>query len=283
VPQRLQKNVRNRILTALPEDEFKLLTEKLHYVELALGESLHRAGEPIENVFFVESGFISVLTMLSDGAPLEIGLIGAEGVAGVSVILGATNSYSETMCQTGGGAFRIGVAALKDIVAQAPHLRDLLLRYTHVFHVQVAQTAACNAHHELGQRLARWLLAAHDRSGVPELSLTQDLIAVMLGVRRAAFDCQHRGKHAAKSRRYSLPPRAHHHPRSHRPRGCGLRMLRSRGERIPRPFRRTPVRKASRRRALRLKPTVDRGNESVGAQTLCGKRRFVPLGRREQL
>ncbi|MBK6704762.1 MAG: Crp/Fnr family transcriptional regulator [Caulobacteraceae bacterium] len=185
MPQRLQKNVRNRILTALPEDEFKLLMEKLHYVELALGESLHRAGEPIENVFFVESGFISVLTMLSDGAPLEIGLIGAEGVAGVSVILGATNSYSETMCQTGGGAFRIGVAALKDIVAQAPHLRDLLLRYTHVFHVQVAQTAACNAHHELGQRLARWLLAAHDRSGVPELSLTQDLIAVMLGVRRS--------------------------------------------------------------------------------------------------
>jgi CRP-like cAMP-binding protein len=155
------------------------------WYELALGESLHRAGEPIENVFFVESGFISVLTMLSDGAPLEIGLIGAEGVAGVSVILGATNSYSETMCQTGGGAFRIGVAALKDIVAQAPHLRDLLLRYTHVFHVQVAQTAACNAHHELGQRLARWLLAAHDRSGVPELSLTQDLIAVMLGVRRS--------------------------------------------------------------------------------------------------
>lgn len=185
MPQRLQKNVRNRILTALPEDEFKLLTENLHYVELALGESLHRAGEPIENVFFVESGFISALTMLSDGAPLEIGLIGAEGVAGVSVILGATNSYSETMCQTGGGAFRIGVAALKDIVARAPHLRDLLLRYTHVFHVQVAQTAACNAHHELGQRLARWLLAAHDRSGVPELSLTQDLIAVMLGVRRS--------------------------------------------------------------------------------------------------
>ncbi|MEQ1808847.1 MAG: Crp/Fnr family transcriptional regulator [Terricaulis sp.] len=185
MPQRLQKNVRNRILTALPEDEFKLLTENLHYVELALGESLHRAGEPIENVFFVESGFISVLTMLSDGAPLEIGLIGAEGVAGVSVILGATHSYSETMCQTGGGAFRMGVAALKDIVARAPHLRDLLLRYTHVFHVQVAQTAACNAHHELGQRLARWLLAAHDRSGVPELSLTQDLIAVMLGVRRS--------------------------------------------------------------------------------------------------
>jgi CRP-like cAMP-binding protein len=89
------------------------------------------------------------------------------------------------MCQTGGGAYRISTAALKEVAAAAPHLRDLLLRYTHVFHVQVAQTAACNAHHELGQRLARWLLGAHDRSGVAELSLTQDLIAVMLGVRRS--------------------------------------------------------------------------------------------------
>ena len=101
------------------------------------------------------------------------------------MLLGATTSYSETMCQTGGGAFRIPTGAFKIVVDQSPHLRDLLLRYVHVFHVQVAQTAACNAHHELGQRLARWLLAAHDRSGVPQLSLTQDLIAVMLGVRRS--------------------------------------------------------------------------------------------------
>jgi CRP-like cAMP-binding protein len=185
VPHRIQATVRNKILAALPADEFKLIADKLTRVELTLGQSLHRAGEPIEQVFFVESGFISALTMLSDGSPLEIGLIGAEGVAGVSVILGATNSYSETMCQTGGAAYRMTAAALKQMAAEAPRLHDLLLRYTHVFHVQVAQTAACNAHHELGQRLARWLLAAHDRSDVPELSLTQDLIAVMLGVRRS--------------------------------------------------------------------------------------------------
>lgn len=181
----IQATVRNRILAAIPAAEFALVAEHLTRVELALGESLHRAGEKIVNVFFVESGFISALTMLSDGQPLEIGLIGSEGLAGVSVILGATNSYSETMCQTGGGAFRMPAAALKDVAARAPHLHDLLLRYTHVFHVQVAQTAACNAHHDLGQRLARWLLAAHDRSNVAELSLTQDLIAVMLGVRRS--------------------------------------------------------------------------------------------------
>lgn len=182
---RIQAAVRNRILLAMPAEEFALLASHLTHVDHELGQSLHRAGEPITYVYFVETGFISALTMLSEGQPLEIGLIGAEGAAGVSVVLGAKNSYSETMCQTGGGAYRISAKDLLSVVATAPHLRDLLLRYSHVFHVQVAQTAACNAHHELGQRLARWLLAAHDRSGVPELSLTQDLIAVMLGVRRS--------------------------------------------------------------------------------------------------
>jgi CRP-like cAMP-binding protein len=185
MPQPTQISVRNRILAALPASEFGFLAPTLTHVELELGQTLHRAGDPIGEIYFVETGFISALTVLSDGQPLEIGLIGAEGVAGVSVILGATASYSETMCQTGGGAFRMAASTFKDAVTHLPILRDLLLRYVHVFHVQVAQTAACNAHHELGQRLARWLLAAHDRSGVPELSLTQDLIAVMLGVRRS--------------------------------------------------------------------------------------------------
>jgi CRP-like cAMP-binding protein len=185
VPHLDQALVKNRILAALPPLEFVSLCKSLTRIDLALGETLHLAGDEIKLVYFVESGFISALAVLSDGSPLEIGLIGVEGVAGVSVVLGATTAYSETMCQTGGDAYVITAAALKEAVAHAPHLRDLLLRYVHVFGVQVSQTAACNAHHELGQRLARWLLAAHDRSGVPELSLTQDLIAVMLGVRRS--------------------------------------------------------------------------------------------------
>lgn len=181
MPLSQQSKVRNRVLAALPALEYAILSKSLTHVDLHLGETLHRAGDTIEHVYFPESGFISALTVLSDGSPLEIGLIGAEGIVGVSVILGAKASYSETMCQTGGGAYRMPVQVFKDVAATAPHLHDLLLRYVHVFHVQVAQTAACNAHHELGQRLARWLLAAHDRSGVDELSLTQDLIAVMLG------------------------------------------------------------------------------------------------------
>ncbi len=181
----IQKNIRNRILAASPAQEFELFAGDLVSVDLHLGQSLHRPGEMIEHVYFPEIGFISAMAVLSDGNPLEIGLIGAEGVAGVSVILGARTSYGETMCQTGGAAHRMSVADFSAAVEQAPRLRDLLLKYVYVFNVQVAQTAACNAHHEVSQRLARWLLAAHDRSGVPELSLTQDLIGVMLGVRRS--------------------------------------------------------------------------------------------------
>ena len=179
----LQASVHNRILAALPATEFTLLAENLSLIAIAPGEVLQRAGDAISFVYFIESGFISALTTLSEGQPLEVGLIGFEGVVGVSIALGATHAHSEMMCQAGGRAYRMSAATLRE--ADTPQLRDLLLRYAHVFHVQVAQTAACNAHHELGQRLARWLLGAHDRSGVAELPLTQDWIAIMLGVRRS--------------------------------------------------------------------------------------------------
>ena len=185
MPLSNQAKIRNRLLSALPAEDFAMLAPRMTRVTLELGQTLHHHGDVIDQVYFVETGFISALTVLSDGQPLEIGLIGAEGVAGFAVVLGGKTSYSETTCQTGGEAYRMSADALREAFAKSPALRDLLLRYVLIFQVQVAQTAACNAHHALEQRLARWLLAAHDRSGTAELSLTQDLIAVMLGVRRA--------------------------------------------------------------------------------------------------
>lgn len=185
MPLKDQSKIQNRILASLPAAEFALVSKLLHRVTLDLGQTLHHHGDVIEQVYFVESGFISALTVLSDGQPLEIGLIGSEGVAGFSVVLGGKTSYAETMCQTGGEAYQMSAAALVEAFSAAPTLRSQLLRYVLIFQVQVSQTAACNAHHALEQRLARWLLSAHDRTGTPELSLTQDLIAVMLGVRRA--------------------------------------------------------------------------------------------------
>ena len=180
-----QTKIKNRLLAALPAAEFALVSKSLTPVDLDFGETLQHHGDVIEQVYFVETGFISALTVLLDGHPLEIGLIGAEGIAGFSVVLGGKTSYAETMCQTGGKAYRMPAAALKEAFQNGPVLRDLILRYVLLFQVQVAQTAACNAHHDLEQRLARWLLSAHDRTEGAELSLTQDLIAVMLGVRRA--------------------------------------------------------------------------------------------------
>lgn len=180
-----QHSLKNSLLASLPPSEFEIVATSLTRIDLELGEPLHGAGERIEYVHFPETGFVSAMSVLTDGAPLEIGLIGAEGVVGVSALLGASHSYCETMCQTGGAAHRMPIAAFIAATKAAPHLCDALLRYAHVFQVQVAQTAACNAHHDVGERLARWLLAAHDRSGRAELSLTQDLISVMLGVRRS--------------------------------------------------------------------------------------------------
>ncbi|KCZ60892.1 hypothetical protein HY30_00735 [Hyphomonas chukchiensis] len=152
---------------------------------LEIGQTLHRSGEMIDHVYLVESGFISAMAVLSDGQPLEVGLIGSEGVAGGTVLLGAQTSYCETMCQTGGEALRIRTSKYLRLMESCPIFRAVTLKYLHMFHAQVVQTAACNAHHDLSQRLARWLLSAHDRSGTPELSLTQDLISIMLGVRRS--------------------------------------------------------------------------------------------------
>jgi CRP-like cAMP-binding protein len=180
-----QTIVRNRLLTGLPAAELAVVSKILERVDLELGQTLQRSGDVIEHVYFVETGFISALAVLAGGHPLEVGLIGSEGVAGISVLLGAPTSYCETMCQTGGVAFRAPVRAVLEAMPRTPVLYVQVLKYIQLFHIQVVQTAACNAHHELGQRLARWLLAAHDRSGTPELSLTQDLIAVMLGVRRS--------------------------------------------------------------------------------------------------
>ncbi len=180
-----QLGLKNRILAFLTAPEFALIAGDLVQVDLHPGQTLHRAGDAIDHVYFPEAGLISTMAVLADGALVEIGVVGAEGVAGVSVVLGARTSFCETLCQTGAAAHCMPVAALLRAVERAPGLRKLLLLYAHVFSVQAAQTAACDAHHELSQRLARWLLAAHDRSGMQHLALTQDLIAAMLGVRRS--------------------------------------------------------------------------------------------------
>lgn len=175
----------NRILSALPGEEYERLSAHLEPVEMALGQVLYRPDEPITHVYFPSIGTVSVVAMLEDGKQVEVGTVGNEGMFGVCVFLGSVSSLLETVVQMPGHALRMRSDLLKEEFRRGEHLQDLLLRYTQAFIVQIAQTAACNRAHPIDGRLAKWLLMCQDRAQASELQLTHEFIAVMLGARRA--------------------------------------------------------------------------------------------------
>lgn len=176
---------RNRLLAALPAAEFELLRPSLEPVELRLRDIVTPADRAITHAYFVEEGLVSLVQPLSDGTAVEVGLIGREGVVGTPLLLGARQTPAEANVQLKGSALKIAAAALQDAVQKNAHLQALLLRFTNALHIQVTQTAACNSQHELSQKLARWLLAARDRSDSDELALSHEFLSMMLGTRRA--------------------------------------------------------------------------------------------------
>jgi CRP-like cAMP-binding protein len=180
-----QSAVRNRLLAALPPESFARIAPALERVELPSNLCLHGPGEPIGAVHFVEAGAVSLMTLMIDGNHVESGTVGREGFVGLPLLLGADARPAEARVQMPGAALRLGAARFRDAVEADAGLRLLLLRFTLAFHGLVAQTAACNARHQLEQRLARWMLIAHDRAESDELPLTHEFLSVMLGVRRA--------------------------------------------------------------------------------------------------
>jgi len=175
----------NHILSSLPDEEFERLRPKLHEVSLKLADVVFQPEEPIESVYFVNSGIVSWLATLEDGNTVEAGVIGREGLAGVAVLLGAKSTPNQAIIQAEVSASRI---ASKDLMAEFRRNGELnrrILRFVHSMFTQVAQTAACNRLHTLDQRLARWLLMSHDRIAGDAFSMTQDFLSRMLGVRRA--------------------------------------------------------------------------------------------------
>jgi CRP-like cAMP-binding protein len=180
-----QSAVRNRLLTSLPPADFGRLAASLTPVTLSLKQFLVEADEPIEAAYFIETGIISYLNYLEGGEALEIGLIGSEGMLGLPLILGVDHAPVGAMVQLKGVALRIGPAALRQAFNESETLRTRLLRYMQAFHIQVSQTAVCNSHHTLEERLVRWLLMAHDRAGGDRFSMTHEFMSLMLGVRRS--------------------------------------------------------------------------------------------------
>jgi CRP-like cAMP-binding protein len=185
VSQINQSAVRNGLLKVLPPAEFGRLAASLTPVTLSLKQSLLEADEPIKAAYFIETGMVSYLNYLEGGEALEIGLIGSEGMIGVPLILGIDSASFGAMVQMEGTALRIGPAALRQAFNESEGLRNRLLRYMQALHVQVSQTAVCNKHHSLEERLTRWLLMAHDRAGEDQFPMTHEFMSLMLGVRRA--------------------------------------------------------------------------------------------------
>jgi CRP-like cAMP-binding protein len=175
---------RNRLLAALPEQEWERLRDRLTPVDLPLRRELMIPGEMIEAAYFVETGSVSMVAGLEDGTRIEVGLVGVEGMVGLPLVLGTVEASLEAMVQVPGSALRLSTGGFNAALAEAPSLGPLLLRYVNSFHAQVSQTAACNGRHHIEQRLARWLLMTHDRAGGESFPMTQEFMSTMLGVRR---------------------------------------------------------------------------------------------------
>lgn len=187
LPDRFVPATRNRLLMALPPDDLVRLWPRLEAVELPFRKILHVPGQPIEAVYFPETSYVSMLAYMDGGDAAEVGMIGREGMVGLPVLLGADHDDIEGMVQSPGLALRMDAQAFREDLERLPTFRTLLLRYALVHHGQVVRTAACNGRHHIDQRLARWLLMAHDRCQQDEFPMTHEFLSLMLGVRRAGI------------------------------------------------------------------------------------------------
>jgi len=174
----------NHLLAALQPAEFERLAPHLEVVALRLGDVLCESGDLIRHLHFPTTSIISLQYALADGASSEVAGLGNEGVLGLPLFMGGQRTTHRAVVQTGGHGYRVPAAALMEEFNRTGPLFRLLLRHTQALIAQIAQTAACNRHHSLHQQLCRWLLLTLDRLPSNELTMTQELIASMLGVRR---------------------------------------------------------------------------------------------------
>jgi len=174
----------NHLLAALPPDVLERLAPELELVSMPLGNVLYESGDCLQHAYFPTTAIISLQYIMENGSSAEIAGVGNEGVLGISLFMGGHTTPSRAIVQTGGYAYRLKEKSLMDEFDRAGPMMRLMLRYTQALMTQMSQTAVCNRHHTLEQQLCRWLLLTLDRLSCNELTMTQELISGMLGVRR---------------------------------------------------------------------------------------------------
>ena len=180
----LQSPNQNHLLAALPTAEFERIAPHLEWVAMRLGDVLYESGGQLQHVYFPATAIVSLHYVTESGASVEIAGVGNEGVLGISLFMGGNTTPSRATVLTAGYGYRLRAGLMMEEFNRAGVMMRLFLRYTQAFIAQVSQTAVCNRHHSVEQQLARWLLSTLDRLPSNELTITQELIASMLGVRR---------------------------------------------------------------------------------------------------
>ena len=175
----------NRLLAALPADVYARLLPDLEPISMPLGKVLYESGIELQHIYFpLPDCIVSMLYVMEDGSSAEIAVVGDEGMVGIALFMGGDTTPSRAVVQSAGQAYRLKGKALTGEFDRNSGLQILLLRYTQALITQMSQTAACNRHHSVEQQLCRWLLLSLDRLSTTTLTMTQELIANMLGVRR---------------------------------------------------------------------------------------------------
>jgi len=190
MPEKTERKspVNNRLLAALPKEEYQRLFPKFEQVRLIFSENIYDHGETIRHIYFPSSGIISLLATVEETATLEVGIIGKEGVVGIPVFLGVKTSLNRAVVQGEGLAMRIKTADFLKECRKGGVLPQILQRYTHSLLAQVSQSAVCYRFHSSDARLARWLLMTSERLETTKFRITQEFLSNMLGVRREAVN-----------------------------------------------------------------------------------------------
>jgi CRP-like cAMP-binding protein len=176
--------IANQLLAALPKKEYQLLKRHLEEVPLVFGEVLYRPNVLITDVYFPNSGIVSLLAGVKERSTLEVGFVGNDGLVGLAVFLGVNSSLNRAVVQGAGSAMKMKATIFRKQCSNGSALPGLLQRYSHSVLTQITQYAVCNQFHAVDERLARWLVMTNDRMGGDEFQLTQEFLSNMLGVRR---------------------------------------------------------------------------------------------------